>query len=60
MLPSRTYSHFVELNDSNGCEDMLLEGIIGDDDEKRMNEMLLDDVQDEPDLERDETEDLLI
>ena len=48
MKPARTHSHFVELNDNN--EDMLLEGINGDEDERRLNDMLLDE---EPDLERD-------
>ena len=51
VLPARTHSHFVALNDNN--EDMLLEGINGDDDERRLNDMLLDE---EPDLERDEDE----
>ena len=48
MKPARTHSHFVELNDNN--EDMLLEGINGDEDERRLNDMLLDEA---PDLERD-------
>ena len=63
MQPGRTLSHFVELNDNNG-EDMLLEDIEGDDGvedrEKHLNNMLLDEMVEEPDLERDEDEDLLI
>lgn len=55
VLPARTHSHFVALNDNN--EDMLLEGINGDDGENKLNEMLLDE---EPDLERDEEDELLI
>ena len=63
IQPGRTMSHFVELNDNNG-EDMLLEDIEGeegvDNREKQLNNMLLDEMAEEPDLERDDDDDELL